>query len=140
MPYQQYREMSDQDRRALLMLGAAVRIARHRMGLSQRQLASRTGVSQTAISRMECGKVWGMAIVMFARVAWALEERTPLGGCPHHHLCSLGGRWRQLMAEHVAMPKFDFRDLEGWDPTMGADGFDAEDDTMTAEDPPTSPR
>ena len=73
-------------------------------------------------------------------VAWALEERTPLGGCPHHHLCSLGGRWRQLMAEHVAMPKFDFRDLEGWDPTMGADGFDAEDDTMTAEDPPTSPR
>ena len=121
MPYQQFREMSDHDRRALVMLGAAVRIARHRMGLTQRQLAERTGVSQTAISRMERGKVWGMAIVMFARVAWALEERTPLGGCPHFHLCDFGARWRQLMAEHVARPKFDLRGLGAWDPTMGAD-------------------
>jgi DNA-binding XRE family transcriptional regulator len=136
MPYQQFREMSDHDRRALVMLGAAVRIARHRMGLTQRQLAERTGVSQTAISRMECGKVWGMAIVMFARVAWALEERWPLGGCPHFHLCDHGARWRQLMAEHVALPVFDMRELGTWDPRMDADEPSPRAVATNAEEPP----
>ncbi len=121
MPYEQFREMSDQDRRSLLMLGAAVRIARHRMGLTQRQLAERSDVSQTAISRMERGKVWGMAIVRFARVAWVLEERTPLGGCPHYHLCDYGARWRQLMAEHVALPIFDLDRLDASDRPVVAD-------------------
>lgn len=101
MPHGQFRDMSETDRRSLVLLGAAIRIARHRMALTQRQLAERSGVSQTAISRMECGKVWGMAIVRFARVAWALEEGTPLGGCPHPHLCDYGTRWRQVMAEQL---------------------------------------
>jgi len=99
MPHGQFREMSEADRRSLVLLGAAIRIARHRMALTQRQLAERSGVSQTAISRMECGRVWGMAIVRFARVAWVLEEGTPLGGCPHPHQCDYGARWRQVTTE-----------------------------------------
>jgi transcriptional regulator with XRE-family HTH domain len=57
---------------ALETLGEAVRIARQRCGLTQRDLEALTDVDQTAISRMERARVPGMALDKFARVAIVL--------------------------------------------------------------------
>ena len=59
---------------ALLMLGQAVLRARARAALSQRGLEARTGVHQSAISRMERGVAPGMALEKFARVAAVLAD------------------------------------------------------------------
>lgn len=134
MPYQQFREMSVTDRRALVILGAGIRIGRRRMGLTQRELAERSGVSQTAISRLERGMVWGMAVVRLARVAWALEERTPFGGCPHPHQCDYGARWEQVMADHVGSVD-SLRRQEALR-ALGADWSPGADWTMIPADPP----
>jgi hypothetical protein len=134
MPYQQFREMSVTDRRALVILGAGIRIGRRRLGLTQRELAERSGVSQTAISRLERGMVWGMAVVRFARVAWALEERTPFGGCPHPHQCDYGARWEQVMADHVGA--IDSLRRQEALRALGADWSPGADWTMIPADPP----
>lgn len=94
MQDRQFRDMTRADRQALQMLGAAVRIGRERMGLSQDALAGNADLSQTAVSRLERGMVRGMAVVRFARVAWVLGQRMPLGGCPHDHRCAYDTEWR----------------------------------------------
>ncbi len=103
MQDRQFRDMTRADRQALQMLGAAVRIGRERMGLSQDALAGNAELSQAAVSRLERGMVWGMAVVRFARVAWVLGERMPLGGCPHAHRCAYDTEWqyaRQRILDH----------------------------------------
>ena len=88
------RTFSEPDRQALAIVGHAVRIARERAALSQRRLAARAGVSQSAISRMERGAVRGIDLLYFARVAAALADAMPLAGCPHGHGCDYDRRWR----------------------------------------------
>jgi transcriptional regulator with XRE-family HTH domain len=86
--------MSEPDLQALAVIGQAVRIARERAAWSQRRLAVRAGVSQSAISRMERGAVRGIGLVYFARVARALGDAMPMVGCPHGHACDYDREWR----------------------------------------------
>ncbi len=101
----QFRPMADEDRQALQIVGHAVRIARGRAAMSQRELAARAGVSQTAISRMERGLVWGMGVIYFARVARVLGDTLTLGGCPHGHRCDFNRQWLETL-RHVS-PEFE---------------------------------
>lgn len=87
------RSVDVSDQRALAIVGQAVRIARHRSALSQRGLAARSGVSQSAISRMERGSVRGMGLVYLARVVEALGDSISLVGCPHGHDCEYARVW-----------------------------------------------
>jgi transcriptional regulator with XRE-family HTH domain len=82
------------DRHAIAIVGRAVRIGRERAALSQRALAVRSEVSQTAISRLERGKVRGMGLVYFARVVRAQGDTMPLVGCPHGHDCDYARLWK----------------------------------------------
>lgn len=91
--------MDASDRRALAALGSAVRIARERSALSQRQLATRSGVSQSAISRVERGAVRGLHLRYFARVVLALGNSMALVGCPHGHDCAYARQWRDALRE-----------------------------------------
>jgi transcriptional regulator with XRE-family HTH domain len=88
------RTMSEPDLHALAVIGQAMRIARERASLSQRRLAARSGVSQSAISRMERGSVRGIALRYFARVVATLGDTMPLVGCPHGHDCDYARQWR----------------------------------------------
>lgn len=56
------------------MLGAAVRRARLRHGLSQRQLGWRVALDQTTISRLENGKLKGLRLMLLARVIRTLAS------------------------------------------------------------------
>ena len=67
-----YLTRAERTRDALVMLGQAVRRARTRSALSQRDLEALSGVDQTAISRMERGVAPGMGLDKFARVAAVL--------------------------------------------------------------------
>jgi transcriptional regulator with XRE-family HTH domain len=60
------------NREALEMVGRAVRVARIRAGMSQRTLEARSGVDQTAISRLERGLRPQMGVEKFARIALVL--------------------------------------------------------------------
>lgn len=104
MQDRQFRDMTRADRQALQVLGAAVRIGRKRMSLSQDALAANAEVSQTAVSRLERGMVWGMAVVRFARVAWVLGPRMPLGGCPHGHRCAYDTEWQYARQRALDLP------------------------------------
>lgn len=95
----QFRAMTREDQEALEVIGRAIRIARVRAAMSQRRLASTSGVSQTAISRMERGLVWGMGIIYFARVARILGDALTLAGCPHGHDCDFGRQWAAALRE-----------------------------------------
>jgi DNA-binding XRE family transcriptional regulator len=95
--------MSNHDRRCLVVLGRAVRMARHQRAWSQRELEERSGVDQTTISRIERGLLRGTDLVRFARVAWALEWAMPLGGCPHQHRCAWTLRWAAVLEEVAPM-------------------------------------
>jgi transcriptional regulator with XRE-family HTH domain len=64
---------------ALARLGAAVRGARTSYGLSQLQLEWRSGVDQSAISRLENGIAPGMQMVRLARIAAALPHSRLFG-------------------------------------------------------------
>jgi transcriptional regulator with XRE-family HTH domain len=55
------------------VIGAGVRAGRLRLGWSQRQLAWRVGVSQSAISRLESGTLQGMRLRTLARIVGVLE-------------------------------------------------------------------
>ncbi len=89
---------------ALAALGAAVRVARHHLGWSQRDLAARADVNQSVVSRIERGVIPGMALILYAKVARALAAGLPLGGCPHHHGCgfdhALADAIRKVAPDH----------------------------------------
>lgn len=91
------RQIDEADLRALAILGQAVRIARVRSALSQRRLATRSGVSQSAISRVERGASRGLNLRYFARVVLALGSSMPLVGCPHGHDCEFARQWRNTL-------------------------------------------
>jgi UDP-N-acetylglucosamine 1-carboxyvinyltransferase len=55
------------------MVGSAVRVARHRAGLSQAELAKRARTSQPSIARLEQGRV-SPTIISLDRIARALDS------------------------------------------------------------------
>ena len=59
--------------KGLSLLGAAMKRARRRQGWSQRDLADRTGVHQSTISRFERGDRVGMRFSRFALIVGVLE-------------------------------------------------------------------
>lgn len=61
---------------AMLRLGILVRDVREQRGLTQTELASRIGIAQSALSRIEAGR-HNISVEMLARIAAALD--LPLG-------------------------------------------------------------
>jgi DNA-binding XRE family transcriptional regulator len=68
----------------MVLLGARFRNGRMMAGVSQRHIAELSGVSQTAISRLERGLATGMSAERLIRIADAIGESFPFGYCPHH--------------------------------------------------------
>jgi transcriptional regulator with XRE-family HTH domain len=91
-----YRRRSFTDIEALEELGSAVRDARQRAGLSQRHLEALSGVNQSAISRMERGRVPGMRLDKLARIAMVLGELLLVPADP----ADRGDAWTRLMDRH----------------------------------------
>ena len=60
-----------------LRVGALVRAVRHRMGWTQRQLASRAGVSQGLVSLLERGRLDLLSVRNTRKVGAALEVHLP---------------------------------------------------------------
>src|SRR5262245_13369091 len=56
----------------LVRAGRAVREARHRRRTTQRALGAEAGLSQSAISRLECGGGGGLTVDLWQRIAIAL--------------------------------------------------------------------
>lgn len=57
------------------LIGSRVRRRRLEAGMSQRQLAWRCGVTQSTVSRLECGSLTGMRLSTLARLEAALVGR-----------------------------------------------------------------
>jgi transcriptional regulator with XRE-family HTH domain len=66
-------DLNDAERHGAQLLGAGIRRARLRRGLSQQQLAWHVGLSQSMISRVETGHLRGIRFRMLARMAGALS-------------------------------------------------------------------
>jgi transcriptional regulator with XRE-family HTH domain len=64
------------------IIGAAVREARLGRGLSQRQLAWRSLLAQSTISKLETGRLRGMRLQSLARLFGVLRVGVSLGGLP----------------------------------------------------------
>lgn len=62
-------------REALQVLGRVFRQLRSDRGLSQRGLAARSGLSQSTISRLECGLAEGMPAASIARLLAGLDAQ-----------------------------------------------------------------
>ncbi|HUP83584.1 MAG TPA: helix-turn-helix transcriptional regulator [Candidatus Limnocylindria bacterium] len=74
---------------SLEIFGQRIRHGRQQAGLSQRQLANRSGVSQSTISRLERGRCIGLAFIRLVAICSAMGSDFPFGSCPHEHRC----RW-----------------------------------------------
>lgn len=61
-----------------IRLGSAIRLVRQRRGWRQQDLADKSGVSQSAVSRMELGRLGPQSIDSVRAVAAALEIRVDL--------------------------------------------------------------
>lgn len=73
----------------MLLVGARFRNGRRQAGLSQRRVARRAGVSQSAVSRLERGLSTSMAAHRMIRIAAAIGPYFPFGFCPHmDHRCA----------------------------------------------------
>ena len=57
----------------LVKAGRFVREARHRRRTTQRELGAAVGLSQSAISRLECGEGGGLTLDLWQRIAIALN-------------------------------------------------------------------
>ncbi len=90
MPYQLPEH--ERDRRLLRRFGVEFRRCRLYAGLSQVELARRSGVSQSTISRIERGKAPSAAMFKLVKISHAMGHGFPLGFCPHPHFCS----WSRL--------------------------------------------
>jgi len=77
----EYREGYAEARRAYL-IGQAVRERRQALGLSQTQLASRAGMTQPALSRLEAGGVVP-TIPLLERISAALDADLIVEIAPH---------------------------------------------------------
>ncbi len=60
-------------RRGFAMIGGAMRRQRHKRGLTQRDVERMTGVSQSALSRLENGQRFGLRWPRFMRLVAALD-------------------------------------------------------------------
>jgi hypothetical protein len=69
------------------LLGRYLRRSRLLADLTQKQLASRAGVSQSMVSRAERGQSGAMAVVRLVRMLQPLARMFPFGVCPHDHNC-----------------------------------------------------
>ncbi len=76
----------------LRQFGAELRRCRYQAGWSQAQLAERSAVSQSTISRLERGKAPAAAMIKLVLLSDTLGYRFPLGFCPHDHACA----WERL--------------------------------------------
>jgi len=65
---------------ALEALGNVLRELRGQRGLSQRSLAARCGLSQSTISRLECGLAAGVRVGWLARLLAGLDQDIPWPG------------------------------------------------------------
>ena len=70
------------------LVGARFRRGRQQIGLSQRLVAERAGVSQSEISRLERGRAGGVSTRRLVAIAVVLGPNFPLGCCPHHDNCA----------------------------------------------------
>ena len=136
MPYQQFRDMSADDRRALVMLGAAVRIARRRMGLTaaSARRANRGEPDSHLADGVRQGLGHGHRDVRAGRLgARGTDPARRLPALPPVRLrvtlATADGRntWRCPCSTCVS--------LGAWDPTMGADEPSTIDPTMGAGEP-----
>jgi transcriptional regulator with XRE-family HTH domain len=64
------------------IIGAAIRDARLGRGMSQRQLAWRSLLAQSTISKLETGRLKGMRLQSLARLFGVLRVGVSLGGRP----------------------------------------------------------
>ena len=69
-------------------VGERFRRGRRQVGLSQRRVALRSGISQSEISRFERGMTPGMSAYRVFAIALALGPQFPFGACPHDHRCA----------------------------------------------------
>jgi transcriptional regulator with XRE-family HTH domain len=65
-------------REAMQVLGGVLRQLRTERGLSQRRLARRCGLSQSTISRLECGLAEGVRVAWVARLLAGLDTSVRL--------------------------------------------------------------
>ena len=67
------------------LVGRWIRASRVQLGMTQAQLAHRAGVSQTTVSRLERGKLEGLALYRLVAIIAALDVasgndlRSPIG-------------------------------------------------------------
>lgn len=73
---------------ATIEVGQRFRRGRHQLGMSQRSLAFKAGVSQSEISRLERGMTPHMSAWRVMEIGLALGARFPFGYCPHDHQCA----------------------------------------------------
>lgn len=85
---------------SLEIFGARIRHGRQQAGLSQRQLANRSGVSQSTISRLERGRCVGLAFIRLVAICSAMGTDFPFGSCPHDHRC----RWPSSPSDAASEP------------------------------------
>lgn len=90
MPYQ--RPEDERDQSLLRRFGIELRRCRVSAGLSQVELARRSGVSQSTISRIERGNAPSAAMFKLVKISSAMGQRFPFAFCPHPHFCS----WSRL--------------------------------------------
>ena len=90
MPYQ--RPEGDRDWGLLRRFGVEFRRCRVYAGLSQVELARRSGVSQSTISRIERGKAPSASLIKLVRISHAMGAGFPFAYCPHPHFCP----WNRL--------------------------------------------
>jgi hypothetical protein len=86
--------MGDPETAGISLLGRYIRRSRLLAGLTQQQLADKSGVSQSMVSRAERGLAPAMATVRLIRMVQPLARFFPLGVCPHDHNCS----WQPVKA------------------------------------------
>jgi transcriptional regulator with XRE-family HTH domain len=75
--------IDEETREALQVLGGVLRQLRGERGLSQRALAARCGLSQSTISRLECGLAEGVRVAWIARLLAGLDTRVRLVPAEH---------------------------------------------------------
>jgi DNA-binding XRE family transcriptional regulator len=71
----------------LIHIGRYFRRSRAYAGISQAQLAAKSSVSQSMVSRVERARAPGMAFERFVDMCLVLGRLFPFGVCPHDHRC-----------------------------------------------------
>ncbi len=72
----------------LVLLGSAIRRARHELGLSQDRLEQLSGIDQSTISRLERGLAPKTPVHRLVSLGIVLRSSLALGFCPHDHPCA----------------------------------------------------